>query len=343
MLTKELEDFFFSELKSNTKVLEWSLVSLKQLPHEEQFRSWIDEEYYGQMEFLPRTLEERLDPQKWFPEAKSVLIYLYEYPVKLKELNLNKINLSSYAHGGDYHFELNEFNKNLAEKLENQHGIKAKSFTDAQPVFERDLALIGGLGWIGKNTFLINQKRGTAFFISGLYLDKSIEIERAPTQDFCGKCTRCLDECPTDAFESPFVLNAEKCLSYLTIERKGPTPKEFWDQSEGYVFGCDICQQVCPWNHKHLSSEKETFYPDDFTEWFSLLKRGGGFKSRFKGTPLQRAGRPKMIRNLALEALRQKKADCLDDLVEIRKAEDGWLADFLNEIIVEFEVLKKES
>ncbi len=337
-----VRDFF----AQYSRVQNWALLDLTELPHGENLNHWLDSGYSGQMEFMDKTRSLRLNPQEWFAHAQSALVWLWDYPESLKPFNENPNHpqISSYAMGVDYHFELGKMGRDLNELLRQRFDIETRSFADAQPVFERDWALLSGLGWLGKNTFLINRDSGTSFFISGIFLNLHLQVDAVgPAQDFCGKCTRCLEACPTDAFVEPYVLDATKCLSYLTIEHKGMTPKEFWGLNGGYIFGCDICQQVCPWNHKEIVAAKKK--PENIAlneselsliEWLRLCRKGGGFQSRFKGSALMRAGRQKMMRNVALEAYRLKDEPSHELLSEIVQEEEGWLREFLNELLGEW-------
>jgi epoxyqueuosine reductase len=193
--------------------------------------------------------------------------------------------------------------------------IRFYGFVDTAPVFERDLASEAGLGWRGKNCCTLNRKHGSAFHLAGFFLDVALP-SAAPLEDFCGGCTRCLDACPTGAFVAPGKLDANKCISYWTIEDKGPLPEGLPDKFGGWIFGCDVCQDVCPWNHKHIREARADAvpgglsgaaaggfgFPESGKAWAELLRKGGGFQSRFKGSPLTRAGRRSLLRNLAVAA-----------------------------------------
>lgn len=297
-LLQTLNSFF----ESHEFVLDWSHVSLsKKIPHSEELKTWIENKWHGEMSFMENNLELRLDPTKIEPWAKSMVLFLFPYPEKLQKYNSlnNKPIISAYAKGIDYHTSIRSLIAECKQQLlKVNESIKLRPFVDSAPIFERDWALLAGLGWVGKNACLINKKIGSSFFIGGFLLDEGLPSSLKTAQDFCGKCTLCIDACPTDAIEQPYQVNGSKCISYFTIEKKGVIPSPFGEKLGNQLFGCDICQQVCPWNHKHLIPEQESI-ENTFLYWLTILKKGGGFKSKYKTTPLYRAGRKKLLRNLA--------------------------------------------
>jgi epoxyqueuosine reductase len=240
--------------------------------------------------------------------------------------------VAAYARGEDYHHRARRLLQALENHLRTFDGeLQFRGFVDTSPLFERDFAAAAGLGWRAKNCTLLSREHGSHFLLFGCLL--SVETVRSqPVAEFCGGCTRCLDACPTSAFTAPGELDARLCISYHTIENRGQTPPELASHFGPWIFGCDICQTVCPWNRKHLqadqggkggvparpsdTSEAAARDPYDLTgsEWLNLLSPGGGFQSRFKGSPLSRAGRKGMLRNVAEAAARQGDASALPGL-----------------------------
>lgn len=215
--------------------------------------------------------------------------------------------VASYALGSrDYHELLRERLKSLGDFLHDQHpGCRTRGCVDTAPLLERDFAKLAGLGWFGKNTMLINKRIGSFFFLAALLTDVELTPDEPHHTSHCGTCTRCLDACPTDAFVEPYVLDARKCISYLTIEQRDqPIALELRSQMGDWVFGCDICQDVCPWNRKAPESHEPAFAPRE--EWnptglnWLLSLDQGGFEAAFAGTPLHRTGRAALLRNAAI-------------------------------------------
>lgn len=267
-------------------------------PHLEQ---WLKKGMHGTMGYMERNFDKRLDPRKLVHGAKSVISLLYNYyPAEKQNPGIPKI--SKYAYGRDYHFVIKEklfllFNF-IREKAGN---VSGRVFTDSAPVLDRAWAKKSGLGWIGKNANLIHPKAGSFFFIAELILDLELDTD-APVKDYCGSCTRCMDACPTDAIVQPHVVDGSKCISYFTIELRDSIPQSFKNKFENWMFGCDICQDVCPWNRfakpidtDELKPIKEimTMTSDDWEEITEEV-----FKNIFKESPLSRAGFEGMKRNL---------------------------------------------
>lgn len=267
-------------------------------PHLEQ---WLKKGMHGTMGYMERNFDKRLDPRKLVHGAKSVISLLYNYyPAEKQNPGIPKI--SKYAYGRDYHFVIKEklfllFNF-IREKAGN---VSGRVFTDSAPVLDRAWAKKSGLGWIGKNANLIHPKAGSFFFIAELILDLELDTD-APVKDYCGSCTRCMDACPTEAIVQPHVVDGSKCISYFTIELRDNIPQSFKNKFENWMFGCDICQDVCPWNRfakpidtDELKPIKEimTMTSDDWEEITEEV-----FKNIFKESPLSRAGFEGMKRNL---------------------------------------------
>ena len=207
--------------------------------------------------------DKRLDPSKLVPGAKSVVSLSYNYyPEKdLSKHAPGRKKIAKYAYGKDYHFVIKErlksFISSIQEKIGDVHG---RVFVDSAPVMERQWAAKSGLGWAGKNTLLINKYKGSFFFLSELIIDLKLEPD-GPVRDYCGTCTRCIDACPTDAI-TPYQLQANKCISYLTVELRDELPVDFKERMGGWAFGCDICQDVCPWNRLSKPHHEPDFMPN---------------------------------------------------------------------------------
>ena len=206
--------------------------------------------------------EKRIDPTKLVPGAKSVIVLMHNYFPKNKQADPTAPKLARYAFGEDYHFVLKRKLKDLLQFIQNNIGeVEGRCFVDSAPVLERDWAKHAGIGWTGKNTLLINPKAGSYFFLAELILDLELEPDN-PMKDYCGTCTRCIDACPTGAISPEgYLLDGSKCISYLTIELKNSIPESFRDSMENWMFGCDICQEVCPWNRFSKPHDEPAFEP----------------------------------------------------------------------------------
>jgi epoxyqueuosine reductase len=232
----------------------------------EEYRSWLDKGYAGEMGYLHRNLERRLDPRELVPGAKSIIVVGMNYYTRTPESDIpegERAIFARYARGDDYHDVITERLKQLLAWLQQQvPGAQGRVYVDAGPVLEREVAQRAGLGWFGKNTMLINTRRGSYFFLGEIVTDVLLEPD-SPAIGGCGSCRRCLDACPTGAFPAPYVLDATRCISYLTIENKGPIPEEFVPAiaATGRIYGCDICQEVCPFNADRGDTTYTTYTP----------------------------------------------------------------------------------
>lgn len=265
-----------------------------------RLEKWLKENKHGQMKYMENYFDKRLDPGLLVNGAKSVISLLYNYyPEKKQPENVPKI--SKYAYGKDYHEiikeKLHEFLLTLKEKIGN---INGRAFVDSAPVLDKAWAAKSGLGWIGKNSNLINKEQGSFFFIAELIIDVELEYD-GPLKDYCGTCTRCIDACPTGAIVEPYIVDGSKCISYLTIELKEEIPNEFKDKMAGWAFGCDVCQDVCPWNSFSKPHNEPLFSNDKLlsfseAEWHDMTEET--FNVIFKHSAVKRTKYKGLKRNL---------------------------------------------
>jgi epoxyqueuosine reductase len=283
--------------------------------HADFLDRWLAKGYAGTMRYLHRQAARRKNPQSIAPEARSVVVVLDNYYHPGTDAETRVPRIAKYARGKDYHQVTQRRLGELAAFLRGNGAELTRTFADAGPVPERELAERAGLGWIGKNTMLIRPDAGSFFFIGSVFTDLPLPLDDPLELDRCGSCTRCLDACPTGAFVEPRLLDATRCISYLTIEQRGPIPSELADRLEGYAFGCDICNDVCPWNQRFASATA-------VAEFEPGLRLGGtdqdffdgmspeDFAGRFGDTPLERAGLEGMRRNFhaAFDSVRRPAA-----------------------------------
>lgn len=232
---------------------------------------WLNRNYQGQMGYLANHFDKRLDPTKLVEGAKTVVSLIYNYyPGEKLSEGKSDIKLAKYAYGADYHDvirgKLTEFLEILREEIGE---INGRSFVDSAPVMERQWAQKAGLGWLGKNSLLLNREMGSFFFLAELIIDLEATPDLPLAKDYCGTCTACIDACPTDAIVQPGVVDGSKCISYLTIELKEAIPDEFAGKMENWAFGCDICQDVCPWNRFSKPNREPAFQPNSELAGFS--------------------------------------------------------------------------
>jgi len=294
-------DSFFSQQEG---VLEWGAAPPDPVEQPQRLTGWLAAGKQGEMAYMQKHVAMRLEPRQFFPEARVIVLFLHRTPTRLtKPEQSSEAQIAAYACGPDYHFIL----KGLMRELEGQltaldPELQLKMFVDSAPVMERDLAVRAGLGWVGKNGLLLHPQYGSQFFIGGFFLNRHLEKEMSAIPDRCGTCRRCIEACPTAAIEEGRQINAARCISYLTIEKKGEIPSEFHTKIGPRIFGCDTCQQVCPWNAGQLAEAlpEGSKFRRTLEDWQEILQQGGGFKRLFKETPLCRAGRQKMLRNVEI-------------------------------------------
>ncbi|MEL6389310.1 MAG: tRNA epoxyqueuosine(34) reductase QueG [Bacteroidota bacterium] len=230
-------------------------------PEARRLESWLNAGHHGQMGYMANHFDKRVDPTKLVPGAKTVVSLTYNYYTPEEQIE-DAPKLSIYAYGEDYHRVVKDKLFELIHRMREHVGqVQGRCFVDSAPVLERDWARRSGIGWIGKHTLLLSKKKGSYFFLAELIIDAEIEAD-SPVADHCGKCTSCIDACPTDAIaEAGYVLDAQRCISYLTIELRNEIPTEFRSKMEDWMFGCDICQQVCPWNRFSVRHDEPKFEP----------------------------------------------------------------------------------
>lgn len=266
-----------------------------------RLEQWLNNQMHGQMSYMENHFDKRLDPTKLVEGAKSVVSLTLNYYPEEKQIE-DSFKISKYAYGEDYHYIIKDKLKELLFYIESVVGdVDGRVFVDSAPVLDKAWAAKSGLGWVGKNNNLINRKSGSFFFIAELIIDLELE-EDGPTTDHCGTCTKCIDACPTGAIESPYLVNGSKCISYLTIELKDDIPQEFSGKLDNWMFGCDVCQDVCPWNRFATPHKEDRFIPNNELihyskrEWKELTKET--FNEIFKKSAIKRAKYEGLLRNM---------------------------------------------
>ena len=268
------------------------------------YSNWLGNGYHGSMSYMERNFELRLDPSNLVSGAKSVISVLLSYNTGDLSINIKPPRIARYAARADYHFLMKRMLWEMLNQLRECYGkVNGRAFVDSAPVFEREWAVRAGLGWIGKNSMLINRELGSYIFIGELIVDIEIEPNARMERNRCGTCTRCMDACPNKAIIAPGVIDARKCISYLTIERNEPIATGEVANLDGWCFGCDICQEVCPWNRKAkkvdgLAQGTKTFEGISAMQIANLSKVE--FTNQFGNTPLSRAGYEKIKRTVEL-------------------------------------------
>lgn len=262
--------------------------------------NWLKKDYHGKMSYMANHFDKRLNPALLVDGAKTVISVLLNYYPK-KDLFKDKgIKISKYAYGTDYHFVIKHKLKDLLKFIIDEVGeVNARVFTDSAPVLDKAWAEKSGLGWQGKNGMLISKQKGSFFFVGEIILDVELEYDY-PTANHCGSCTKCIDACPTDAITKANVIDGSKCISYLTIELKDEViPNDFKDKMQGWIYGCDICQDVCPWNRFSTPHTTPEFNPHpnlNQTEWAELTEEI--FKEIFKKSAVKRTKFNGLTRNI---------------------------------------------
>jgi epoxyqueuosine reductase len=307
-------------LKACARELGFALVGIAPAAEADGFaryRQWLNRGFAGEMDYLHRQAQARRHPASVLGEARSVVMLGMEYGERASSrqadgkeitsgsrLDVRRGRIAAYAAGPDYHQFIWDRLSVLAEWLMAEaRGTRARGVTDTAPLLERDFARRAGLGWVGKNTMLIHPERGSFFFLAALVTDLELPADEPFGGSHCGTCTACLDACPTRAFPEPHVLDATKCISYLTIELRSPIPEELREPVGDWLFGCDVCQDVCPWNRRRAAGPAP-FPRDPAMEWLDPIELleldAAAFRARFKPTALWRTRRAGLLRNAAI-------------------------------------------
>ena len=266
-----------------------------------RLENWLNQNHHGEMKYMENHFDKRLNPTLLVDDAKSVIsLLLNYYPSEIQ--NTDSYKISKYAYGQDYHFVIKEKLQELLQTIQTEIGeVSGRAFVDSAPVLDKAWAAKSGLGWIGKNSNLLTQQVGSFYFIAELVVDLDLEYDYATT-DHCGTCTACIDACPTEAIVSPYMVDGSKCISYFTIELKENIPQEMKGKMDDWIFGCDVCQDVCPWNRFSKSHNEPLFNPNP--ELLSMTKKDweeiteDTFKKVFKNSAVKRTKLDGLKRNI---------------------------------------------
>lgn len=267
-----------------------------------RLEAWLNKGHHGKMGYMERNFDKRLDPTKLVPGAKSVVSLLLNYYPEETQQDPSAPKISKYAYGADYHHVIKAKLKELMHCIEEEIGaVSGRAFVDSAPVLDKAWAAKSGLGWMGKNTNLISQQKGSFFFIAELIIDLALDYDN-PTTDHCGTCTACIDACPTEAIVAPYKVDGSKCISYFTIELKEAIPQEVKGKFDNWAFGCDVCQDVCPWNRFSQAHREPLFAPHPEllsmtqSDWHEITE--AVFDRLFERSAVQRTQYKGLKRNL---------------------------------------------
>ena len=319
-------------------------------PRLQAYYRWLEAGYHGQMAYMARQdrVARRCDLSVILPAVRSLVIVGLDYTtIQLSDSVANnpaRGRISNYAWGQDYHDLMLPRLEALAAEVAGWlgHTVGQRAYVDSGPLLERDHAQQAGLGFVGKNTMLIDPRRGSTFFLGELLLDVELEYDQPQSGIGCGTCARCLVGCPTDAFPEPYVLDSRRCISYLTIELKGPIPLDLRPLMGNWVYGCDMCQDVCPWQRFGIQTHESAFFPLDddhaapsLADLLSLDE--AAFAARFAASPIKRIGRDRMVRNACVAAGNSGLSDLLphvqrlsaNDLSDLVREHAAWAVDRL--------------
>jgi epoxyqueuosine reductase len=295
------------------------IVAAQALKEKTLLEEWLNLGYHGNMGYLARNAEKLTDPKTLLPSAKSIIALALNYytPYKHKEdVNIGKI--SRYAWGDDYHDVIGEKLKKFLDWIKLQEPLaEGRYFVDAGPMMDKVWAVKAGIGWLGKHTNVITRSHGSWIFLGEILLNLDLEYDDNIMPDFCGTCSRCIDACPTNAIVAPYLLDARRCISYATIELKDPElPTEIVKNLQNWIFGCDICQDVCPWNRFSKNTEEESFEPREHNIEPNLDELSNitplEFKERFKGSPITRPKHRGFLRNIKAVQQNNKNKEAIE-------------------------------
>jgi epoxyqueuosine reductase len=301
-----------------------------------RLRQWLEEGCHGDMIWMAETADRRASPAGLWPEVRSVVSLGMSYAPAQDPLALAGRpeigRISVYAQGADYHATIKKALKALANFIVEESGCDLKLFVDTAPVMEKPLAEAAGLGWQGKHTNLVSRSDGSWLFLGAIYTTLELDVSPVPHPVRCGTCTACLDACPTNAFPAPFRLDARRCISYLTIEHKGPIPEEFREAIGNRIYGCDDCLAVCPWNRfADAARANRAFLPRAelaAPRLADILQLDdAGFRAVFAGSPIKRIGRGRMVRNAAIAAGNSGREELAPLLEALTRDEDEVVAE----------------
>ena len=267
-----------------------------------RLEAWLHQNSHGKMQYMENHFDKRLNPTLLVEGAKSIISLTYNYYTDQTQQDMNAPKISKYAYGVDYHYVIRNKLNELLEFIKEEIGdVNGRAFVDSGPVLEKAWAKKSGLGWVGKNSNLLTQKVGSFYFISELIIDLELEVDHVVT-DHCGSCTACIDACPTEAITEPYKVDGSKCISYFTIELKDNIPSELKGKFNDWMFGCDICQDVCPWNrfskehNEPLFSPKPELLSMSKKDWEEITK--DTFKKVFKESAVKRTKYKGLVRNI---------------------------------------------
>ncbi|MFM2226120.1 MAG: hypothetical protein RJA07_2322 [Bacteroidota bacterium] len=292
----------FIKLEAQRLGFFWCGISKAEFLEEEapRLESFLQKGFHGEMKYMENYFDKRLDPRKLMDGTKSVISFAFNYYAEnVFENGSSKI--SRYAYGEDYHEVIKEKLKELLHNIQQQYGkINGRCFVDSAPILDRAWAKKSGLGWVGKNTMLINKNEGSYFFLAEMMIDVELDYDSTIYKDYCGTCNKCVEACPTQAIHGDKTMDGSKCISYFTIELKNEIPSEVQNQWNDWMYGCDICQEVCPWNRFAQQNNEPKFKPlSDFNNlnWHEITE--DVFRKVFAKSPLKRAGLKKLQDNVA--------------------------------------------
>lgn len=268
-----------------------------------RLEKWLNNNYHGEMAYMENHFDKRLDPRLLVDDSKSVISLTLNYFPQEQQTDPDAPKISKYAYGTDYHLVIKDKLFQLLNFISEEIGeVSGRAFVDSAPVLDRAWAKRAGIGWIGKNSNLISKKSGSFFFLAELIVDLDLQYDNPFETDHCGTCTKCIDACPTEAILSPFIIDAKKCISYLTIELREEIPSTFNDKMDNWMFGCDICQDVCPWNRFSAPHSEPQFQPNEKLlnmkreDWLDITE--DVFKSIFKNSAVKRTKFKGLTRNI---------------------------------------------